>query len=81
MARSVQASSNIDLTTFLSTLKAVRRGDFSARLPEEWTGIAGKVADTFNEVVELNQRLALELHRLCMAGSAARPPSARQSAR
>jgi signal transduction histidine kinase/HAMP domain-containing protein/DNA-binding response OmpR family regulator len=45
----------------------VRRGDFSARLPDHWTGIAGKVADTFNEVVELNQRLASELERLRIA--------------
>jgi HAMP domain-containing protein/signal transduction histidine kinase/DNA-binding response OmpR family regulator len=30
----------------------------------EWTGIAGKVADAFNEVVELNERMAQELARL-----------------
>jgi HAMP domain-containing protein/signal transduction histidine kinase/CheY-like chemotaxis protein len=30
----------------------------------EWTGVAGKVADAFNEVVELNERMAQELARL-----------------
>jgi HAMP domain-containing protein/signal transduction histidine kinase/CheY-like chemotaxis protein len=30
----------------------------------EWTGAAGKVADAFNDVVELNQRMAKELDRL-----------------
>jgi methyl-accepting chemotaxis protein len=52
------------LPKLLSALKAVRQGDFSARLPDHWTGVAGKVADTFNEVVELNHHLASELERL-----------------
>ena len=34
------------------------------RLPAEWTGVAGKVADAFNEVVEMNEQLAAELGRL-----------------
>ena len=34
------------------------------RLPVDWTGVAGKVADAFNEVVELNERMAGELARL-----------------
>ena len=69
MARAVQASTSttVDLPSFLSALKAVRQGDFSARLPDHWTGVAGKVADTFNEVVELNERLASELARLRLA--------------
>src|SRR5467141_2255026 len=54
----------IDASRLLAVLKAVRKGDFSARLPEDWTGIAGKVADTFNEVVEMNERLAVELARV-----------------
>ena len=61
------ASSSVDLRSFLSALKAVRHGDFSVRLPDHWTGVAGKVADTFNEVVEMNQRLASELERLHLA--------------
>ncbi|MGH7344061.1 MAG: HAMP domain-containing protein, partial [Candidatus Rokuibacteriota bacterium] len=67
MARVVQASTSVDLPRFLSALKAVRRGDFSVRLPDHWTGVAGKVADTFNDVVEMNQRLASELERLRVA--------------
>ncbi len=34
------------------------------RLPREWTGLAGKIADTFNEVVWMNQAMASELERL-----------------
>src|SRR5262245_39141939 len=67
MARVAQGSASVDLPRFLSALKAVRQGDFSARLPDHWTGVAGKVADTFNEVVEMNQRLASELERLHLA--------------
>src|SRR5437660_1207529 len=54
----------IDESNLLSALVALKKGDFSVRLPVEWTGVAGKVADTFNEVVELNQRMARELDRL-----------------
>jgi HAMP domain-containing protein/signal transduction histidine kinase len=43
---------------------AFKRGDFSARLPEDWTRIAGKIADTFNDVVRTNQRMTQELERI-----------------
>jgi hypothetical protein len=45
-------------------LASLKSGDFSVRLPFDWVGIDGKVADTFNEVVALNQRMARELGRL-----------------
>jgi HAMP domain-containing protein/signal transduction histidine kinase/CheY-like chemotaxis protein len=54
----------LDNTTILAGLNALKRGDFTVRLPLEWTGTAGKVADAFNDVVELNQRMARELDRL-----------------
>src|SRR5438477_1401806 len=57
----------LDASKLLLALKAVRRGDFSARLPENWTGLSGKVADTFNELVEMNARLAAELARVSVA--------------
>src|SRR5438552_2748257 len=38
----------LDAAHVLSALMALRNGDFSIRLPAFWTGIAGKVADTFN---------------------------------
>jgi len=43
---------------------ALRRGDFSAHLPDHWTGVAGKIADTFNDVIRINQRLTAELARI-----------------
>ncbi|HEX4332071.1 MAG TPA: HAMP domain-containing protein [Usitatibacter sp.] len=48
----------------LAALTALRQGDSTVRLPVEWTGLQGKIAETFNEVVELNERMAEELARL-----------------
>src|ERR1700680_1554840 len=48
----------------LHALLAVRDGDFSVRLPGDWTGIQGKVADTFNQIVMSNARMASELERV-----------------
>ncbi len=54
----------IDATALLTALTALKKGDFTARLPLDWTGIPGKVADTFNDVIELNERMADELERI-----------------
>jgi HAMP domain-containing protein/signal transduction histidine kinase len=54
----------LDSKQLLAALTALKRGDFSAQLPDDWTGIAGKVADTFNDVIRLNQRLTQELARI-----------------
>jgi HAMP domain-containing protein/CheY-like chemotaxis protein/signal transduction histidine kinase len=53
-----------ELSVILASLQTVRDGDFSARLPGTWTGIAGKIADTFNEIVAANQHMAGELKRI-----------------
>ncbi|HET9474970.1 MAG TPA: HAMP domain-containing protein, partial [Steroidobacteraceae bacterium] len=53
----------VDLKKLLRALQAVRDGDFSVRLPPDQTGLAGKIADTFNELVSCNQRLCHELER------------------
>ena len=60
---SVSLESELDLKKLLRALQAVRDGDFSVRLPSDQTGLAGKVADTFNEIVASNQRLAREIER------------------
>src|SRR5450432_1661623 len=58
------ASEQLDPRLMLRALVAFRRGDFTVRLPDEWTGLGGKIADAFNDVVDLNQRMARELERL-----------------
>ena len=54
----------VDLAVVLSSLQTMRDGDFSVRLPGTWTGLAGKIADTFNEIVAANQQMAKELKRV-----------------
>src|SRR2546429_399153 len=56
--------SEFDTAQLLSALMAFKRGDFSARLPEDWTGVPGKIADTFNAVIETNHRMTRELERM-----------------
>ncbi len=53
-----------DLGVILSSLQTMRDGDFSVRLPGNWTGLQGKIADTFNEIVTANQQMAKELKRV-----------------
>jgi len=53
-----------DFTVILASLQTMRDGDFSVRLPGSWTGLAGKIADTFNEIVAANQQMAEELRRV-----------------
>ena len=60
----LNGENQLELKQLLTALTAFKRGDFSVRLPEEWTGLAGKVADTFNDVIGINQRMSGELERI-----------------
>ena len=55
---------DIDQEALLRALQAMQVGDFSVRLPADQTGIAGKIADTFNDIVATNQRMAQQLERV-----------------
>lgn len=57
-------SETLDLKQLLQTLTAVKKGDFSVRMPIDQTGMAGKIADTLNSIIELNEQMALELERV-----------------
>jgi HAMP domain-containing protein/signal transduction histidine kinase/CheY-like chemotaxis protein len=63
-APAVTAAPTDELRTLLAALTALRKGDASVRLPLDWTGVAGKVAEVFNDVVEQNAGMAAELARL-----------------
>ena len=58
------ATNGSEMVALLSALTALKQGRTGVRLPPDWGGVAGKVADAFNEVVELNERMAEELARL-----------------
>jgi HAMP domain-containing protein/CheY-like chemotaxis protein len=55
------------LGELLRALQAVRDGDFSVSLPGDRVGLEGKIADTFNEIVAANARMADELNRVGQA--------------
>ncbi|MEZ0276507.1 MAG: HAMP domain-containing protein, partial [Roseimicrobium sp.] len=49
----------------LEAMLALQEGNFSKKLPSNWTGVYGKIADTFNDVLSINQRRAQETTRIC----------------
>jgi len=63
-AQVTRDTDELDAKQLLRTLAAVKKGDFSARMPVEQTGIAGKIADTLNDIIERNERMAAELERI-----------------
>jgi len=58
------SSDGLDKRQLLTALKQFRRGNFSVRMSDDLSGIDGRIADLFNEVVELSQRTAEELARM-----------------
>ena len=64
MSQVETAISQLDPKLLLKTLRAFRRGDFSARLPSDLTGIDGEIAEAFNDIADLNKGLAQELDRV-----------------
>ena len=45
----------LDAQQLLTVLTEFKNGDFAARLPEHWTGVAGKVAEVFNDITACKQ--------------------------
>jgi HAMP domain-containing protein/CheY-like chemotaxis protein/signal transduction histidine kinase len=55
---------SLNTKQLLKALVAFKKGDFSVRLPGEWTGEAGKIADTLNDIIELSDKTAKEVERV-----------------
>ncbi len=51
----------------LNAMLAYRSGDFAVRLPSDLTGIDGKIADAFNDIVTVSERRARETARVSRA--------------
>ncbi|QDR79630.1 response regulator [Sporomusa termitida] len=56
-----------DLKELLGVLLAFKKGDFSARMPIDRTGIGGKIADTLNEIMETIGSFSNELEKAANA--------------
>jgi HAMP domain-containing protein len=59
-----QGNGSLDTKELLKVLTAVKKGNFDIRLPVDQVGVAGKVYDTLNDIIEMNERLAKELERI-----------------
>jgi hypothetical protein len=59
-----QTLTTLDHQMMFNALDAVRRGDFSVRLPLNWKGLDGKIADAFNDIVSMEEKLAKEIERV-----------------
>ena len=51
----------LDTKQLLSVLMALKKGDLSARMPSDWVGIAGKIADTLNDIIDTKARVVREV--------------------
>jgi len=58
------ATEALDASVLLDVLARVKGGDFSARMPNDWTDLPGKAADSLNDVIIANQLLEAELARI-----------------
>src|SRR3954471_18282092 len=54
----------VDFQELLGSLLAMKAGDFSVRMRTDQTGIAGKIADAFNDIIATNQRMAEQLEKV-----------------
>jgi len=48
----------------LAKVVAFRDGDFSARLPTDWDGVEGQIAEAFNQTIARKERILKEVTRL-----------------
>jgi CheY-like chemotaxis protein/HAMP domain-containing protein/GAF domain-containing protein len=55
---------DLDLKELLKVLISVRDGNFNERMPIDKIGLAGKICDTLNEIIDLNQRVTSEFERV-----------------
>ena len=48
----------------LAAMVAFRDGDFSVRLPADWAGTDGRIAEAFNQAIAHEERISREVARL-----------------
>ena len=70
MTRPADAPDNnaqLDEAALLQALLAYKRGDFSVRLPVDGSGMAGKIAEAFNDIIAMNHWMAENIARVSQA--------------
>ncbi|MEJ7588555.1 MAG: HAMP domain-containing protein [Ferruginibacter sp.] len=63
--RQIVSAQNDELDTrdLLQVLTDVKNGNFSVRMPIDQVGLSGKICDTLNEIISLNEKMMLEFTR------------------
>src|SRR5205809_476094 len=51
----------LDLRELLKVLSEVKNGNFTARMPVDKVGVSGKICDTLNDIIAMNENLVQEL--------------------
>src|SRR5215204_2955132 len=54
---------SFDPKELLRVLTEVRNGNFSVRMPFDEVGLNGKICDTLNDIISLNEKMMLEFTR------------------
>src|SRR5580698_2214543 len=67
IVKKTKTSKKVETNVLLKTLIAFKNGDLSVRMPVDQFGLEGKIADTLNEVLALNQRMVSEFDRISRA--------------
>jgi HAMP domain-containing protein len=57
----IHYNDDLDSRELLRVLSEVRNGNFGVRMPIDKIGINGKICDTLNDIISLNEKLMLEL--------------------
>src|SRR3984885_768680 len=57
-------SSEIRSQMLLEAMIAFRDGDFSCRMPSDWAGTEGRIAEAFNQAIAHEDRISREVERL-----------------
>ncbi|PKA14642.1 HAMP domain-containing protein, partial [Leptospira haakeii] len=59
-----QDKDSLNPKQLLEVLTAFKRGDFSKRMPLDHVGIAGKISDLLNDIMDQNDRMVKEFERI-----------------
>src|SRR5207244_10723245 len=56
----------LDKRELLRILSEVRNGNFSVRMPIDQVGVTGKICDTLNDIISMNEKM---MHEFTRAGN------------
>src|ERR1700759_1949513 len=57
----LELSDELDMRELLKVLSEVKNGNFTARMPIDRVGVSGKICDTLNDIIAMNENLVQEL--------------------